>query len=504
MQLLSLLIIPFRFGFAQPTFDAAIVPPRLLWYNVIMNAKQYHKLLQDLCQIVSEGVHIINADGITIVYNEAMSALEKITREEVLGNPFREVFSNIPEDESTVTRALKHQLETKSQTQTYLNKYGKEITTINSTVPVFDDSGSLIAAIEVSRDITNIKTLSNAILDLRGGSRSSGAPEKSDALKHYTFRDIIGKSPSFANAARRAKQAAKSSATVLIYGETGTGKELFAQSVHYESARKRQPFLAQNCAALPESLLEGILFGTVKGGFTGAIDRQGLFEQASGGTLLLDEISAMPYALQSKLLRVLQENYIRRIGATKDIPVDVRIIATVNEDPKKLVEKGTLRKDLFYRLKVIEIDIPPLRERPDDIPVLAEAFLEKYNRAFDKQVWMLSDSARDALLAHDYPGNVRELENIIMSAVALAGPEHALSREALRVDRESAKPDKKAAGFDSPGGAPLGEYLAGIEKEIILTSLAENGGNISRTAARLGMGRQLLQYKLKKYNATPF
>ena len=465
-----------------------------------MNAKQYHKLLQDLCQAVSEGVHIINADGITIAYNEAMSALEKTRREEVLGNPFREVFFNIPEEESTVTRALKHQVETKSKTQTYLNKYGKEITAINSTVPVFDDAGHLIAAIEVSRDITNIKTLSNTILDLQSETRSPGAP-KPTGLKRYTFCDILGKSPRFAHALHRARQAAKSSVTVLIHGETGTGKELFAQGIHHESARGQRPFLAQNCAALPESLLEGILFGTVKGGFTGAIDRQGLFEQANGGTLLLDEISAMPYALQSKLLRVLQESYIRRIGGTKDIPVDVRIIATINEDPQKLIEKGTLRKDLFYRLKVVEIDIPPLRERPEDIPLLAEAFLEKYNEKFDKKVWLLSDAAREKLLSLDYPGNVRELENIIMSAVALAGPEHALSGEALPDSESHAAAGKRPGAPYRPGDAPLGAYLAAIEKDIILTALAENGGNISATAAALGLQRQLFQYKLKKYYA---
>lgn len=177
-------------------------------------------------------------------------------------------------------------------------------------------------------------------------------------------------------ALHRAKKAAENDAAVFIYGETGTGKELFAQSIHTCGKRKDKPFLAQNCAAIPESLLEGILFGTAKGSFTGAVDREGMFEQANGGTLLLDEISAMPYDLQSKLLRVLQEDYIRRVGGMKDIPINVRIIATVNEPPEELIARGSLRKDLFYRLNVVNIKIPALRERLDDIPILAENSLK--------------------------------------------------------------------------------------------------------------------------------
>ena len=195
--------------------------------------------------------------------------------------------------------------------------------------------------------------------------------------------------------------AAKNNASVFIYGETGTGKELFAQSIHYGGSRAGKPFLAQNCAALPESLLEGILFGTAKGGFTGAVDRAGLFEQANGGTLLLDEISAMPYELQSKLLRVLQEDYIRRVGGTKDIPIDVRIIATVNEPAEKLIEEGKLRKDLYYRLNVVGLIIPDLSSRKDDIPVLVERFLEKHDKVFGKELWMVSDRAMKKLMEYN-------------------------------------------------------------------------------------------------------
>jgi len=460
-----------------------------------MKASLYQKLLQDLCQVVSEGVHVVSAEGQTIVYNDAMAAIEDLRREEIIGKPFTETYPKIPADESTFLQAIKYRLPSHNRQQTYQNKHGKEISTVNSTVPVFDYDGNLIAVVEIAKDITDIKTLSNTILEMQNGTNLPYIP-KDNKIKKYLFSDIVGRSRNFLEVLQKAQKASQSSASVLICGETGTGKELFAQSIHFQSSRKGNPFLAQNCAALPESLLEGLLFGTAKGGFTGAVDRQGLFEQADGGTLLLDEISAMPYAIQSKLLRVLQENYVRRIGGTKDIPVDVRVIATLNECPDTLIESGRLRKDLYYRLKVIELLIPPLRERPDDILVLAESFMDKYNEKYDKQIWMLSDEAKKKLLAHDFPGNVRELENIIMSAIALSGVEHVLSENALDV------PEKPGAAEELKGpaeGAALDEYLEAVEKKIIINTLAENGGNISKTAQRLGIQRQALQYKLRKY-----
>lgn len=241
-------------------------------------------------------MHIVDAEGISILYNEEMAKLEKVKVKDVLGKPFRESFSFIPEEESTLFRALTKNEPTLKKQQTYLNIYGKKITTVNSTVPIVVD-GKVVAAMEVARDITDIKNMSDTILDLRsveaggGGSRS----RESKGIRRYTFEDIEGRNTNFEEALAKAAKAAKNDVSVLIYGETGTGKELFAQSIHYDGLRRKGPFLAQNCAAIPETLLEGVLFGTAKGGFTGAIDRAGLFEQASGGTLLLDEISAMPY-----------------------------------------------------------------------------------------------------------------------------------------------------------------------------------------------------------------
>ena len=462
-----------------------------------MNAKQYKKILLALTQIVDEGIHIVDKDGCSIAYNSAIADLEKVNVEDVLGKQFRKVFSHIPESESTLLRALKKGEPTASQQQTYLNQYAKEVTTVNTTTPVFDDDGSVIAAIETAKDITDIKRLSNTILELQGDSIMPHKVKKS-GIKKYTFDDIIGENRDFKEVVDLARRAADSEASVFIYGETGTGKELFAQSIHYGGARSEKPFLAQNCAALPESLLEGILFGTAKGGFTGAVDRAGLFEQANGGTLLLDEVSAMPYELQSKLLRVLQEDYIRRVGGTKDIPVDVRIIATVNEPISDLLGSGRLRRDLYYRLSIVNVNLIPLRERRDDIPILVDHFIKKHNARFGKEVWIVADAAMEKLMAHDYPGNVRELENIIMAAVSLSGKDHVITEKSINVQNNLQSEKAEKSTFD-PKECSLDEYFERTEIAILKDTMARHSGNISRAAAELGIKRQTLQHKLKKY-----
>ena len=467
-----------------------------------MNAKEYQALLRAAAEALGGGMHIVNADGITILYNEEMAKLEKTQIKNVIGKPFREVFSNIPEEESTLMRALKERKATKNQQQTYLNEFGKEISTVNSTVPIIVD-GKVIAAMEVARDITDIKNMSDTILDLQS-DLTANRPAREKGIRKYTFDDIIGENRKFEETIVRARKASRNDTSVMLYGETGVGKELFAQSIHYDGLRKNSPFLAQNCAAIPESLLEGMLFGTAKGGFTGAEDRAGLFEQANGGTLLLDEVSAMPIGLQGKLLRVLQEEYIRRVGGTKDIPIDVRIISTINEPAKDLIANGALRQDLYYRLGTLSITIPPLRDRKDDIPLLINSFLKKYNERFGKEIWMISDGAETKLMKYDYPGNIRELENIIMAAVSMAEEgQHVLTDRDIEIgggysEAADASGSHAAGSFVETGGS-LADYLSGIEETVIRQHLTANDGNVSKTAKELGMLRQNLQHKIKKY-----
>ena len=465
-----------------------------------MKAEHYKQILDELIELIDEGVYIVDREGVGIHYNKAMANMEKVNISDVLGKKFHEAFPDFNMGESTMFKAISKNAPTLKKQQTYKNLYGKEITTVNSTIPIIVD-GETVAAVEVAKDITSIRQMSDTLLELREGTMESGASQQAPkGIKRYTFNDIHGQNPQFTQVVERARKAADNDASVFIYGETGTGKELFAQSIHFGGVRAEKPFLAQNCAAIPETLLEGILFGTAKGSFTGAVDRAGLFEQANGGTLLLDEISAMPYDLQSKLLRVLQEGYVRRVGDAKDRPVNVRIISTVNEPPEELIEQGKLRKDLYYRLNVINISIPALRERLDDIPVLTEAFLEKHNQRFGKELWMVTDGAIKKLKHYDYPGNVRELENIIEQAVSMADREHALTEKNLNMPITARKVRNPQISYDHL--QPLDEYMTAVEAKIIREAIMASEGNISKAAEGLKIKRQTLQHKLKKYHIT--
>jgi arginine utilization regulatory protein len=318
-----------------------------------------------------------------------------------------------------------------------------------------------------------------------------------------TFDSVTGYSTSFLKAIETAKKASKSQSTVLIYGETGTGKEVFAKCIHNESKRRDNPFIAVNCAALPEGLLEGILFGTVKGGFTGALNRPGLFEQASGGTLLLDEINSMSITLQAKLLRVLQEGYLRRVGDIKDIAVDVRIIATTNEDPQIAIKNGALRKDLFYRLSVVNISIPTLKERKDDIPLFVKEFVRRYNESLSKSVWEISNEVYEAFMSYEWPGNVRELKNYIEGAMNMVN-EHILKAEHFTPQVQelifNTNKSKTSLNYEYDFNLSIDEYIDNMEKTIIVKALLQAENNISEAARLLKIKRQTLQHKMRKYN----
>ena len=460
-----------------------------------MDEQGYRAIIETLIELIGEGVYIVDDDGVGLFYNKQMAETEKINVEDVIGKKFNLAFPGVSLNQSTMYQALRKGISTRNKQQSYTNLYGKEVTTVNSTAPV-TVAGHTVAAIEVANDITNIRSLSDTILQLRE-DKLPQQKEPKVRIRRYSFADIYGQNPELQKVIDRAKRATENDASVFIYGETGTGKELFAQSIHYGSSRRDKPFLAQNCAALPESLLEGILFGTAKGGFTGAVDRAGLFEQANGGTLLLDEISAMPYELQSKLLRVLQERYIRRVGGTRDIPIDVRIIATVNESPQMLMDEGKLRKDLYYRLNVVGLSIPPLRARRDDIPILVDAILAKYDKQYGKEVWMVSDQAMKKLTQYGYPGNVRELENILAQSVAMADSEHVLTARLLQMPSNMNGLAQDVERWNRKD--PLNEYLANLEREIIREVMISESGNVSRAAEALQIKRQTLQHKLKKY-----
>ena len=296
------------------------------------------------------------------------------------------------------------------------------------------------------------------------------------------------------------KKVSPAQSSVLITGESGTGKELAARAIHQSSLRFDKPFVSINCAAMPAELLESELFGHVKGSFTGAVvNKKGLFETAHGGTLLLDEIGEMPVGMQAKLLRALQERSIRRIGGLDEIQVDVRLICTTNRDLEAMVDSGEFREDLFYRINVIRIHIAPLRERPDDIPLLAEHFLGRLNGEMGKSIKSVSREGIRLLREHRWPGNIRELENVIERAVALETSEMIMPEHFSVIAAAPTGPAPPVPGEIPEEGFVIEDYLRDIEKRFISQALSQAGGNMTRAAVLLGMSFRSFRYYVKKY-----
>jgi len=316
---------------------------------------------------------------------------------------------------------------------------------------------------------------------------------RSEVIGRYRFDNIVGKSPQMQKIFELVEAVADTKATILITGESGTGKELIAKAIHYNSSRRERPFIRINCAALPEGLVESELFGHEKGSFTGAIRQsRGRFELADKGTLLLDEVSEISLHLQAKLLRVLQEKEFERVGSGIPIQVDVRIIATSNRDLRKLIEKGKFREDLFYRLNVVPIHIPPLRERKEDIPALAQHFLEKYNLENNRQIEGISQKVYEMFMEYSWPGNVRELENYIERAVVTAKGKILTPRD---FPKELTLGRIRVPGEEIEVGSTIYE----AERKLILKTLRAQGGNRTRTAEVLGISTRTLRNKLHEY-----
>jgi len=304
----------------------------------------------------------------------------------------------------------------------------------------------------------------------------------------FAFEGIIGRNTGLKGVLSLAERVALTDVSVLIMGESGTGKELLAKAIHYSGARRNGPFIAVNCAAIPETLLESELFGHKKGTFTGALnDRKGLFESANGGSIFLDEIADISLPMQAKLLRVLQEREVRRVGEALPRPVDVRVISATNKEMQKEVEAGRFREDLYYRLNVVPLTIPPLRERRGDIPLLARHFLERAYKQHGGKPLQLSAGAMKRLMEYDWPGNVRELENTVERATVLA--------DGAEIDSGDLGLPQFTTRTLFESGITLDEF----ERRLVLKTLDEVGGNRTRAAERLGVSVRWIQYRLKEW-----
>lgn len=449
--------------------------------------------------VIDEGVHVVDQSGVTVLYNAQAGQSDGLTPDEVIGRHLLEVFPSLNEATSTLLKVLTTGQPILNQEQTFTNYKGSLVTTINSTFPILHD-GKLVGAIEVSKDVTRVRELSERVAGLQAEllrkRRRRGAPVNT---ARYTIDDLVGDHPRMRAVKERALKAARSNSPVLVYGETGTGKELLVHAIHHASDRRAQPLVAQNCAALPEGLLESILFGTVKGSFTGAEDRPGLFELADGGTLYLDEINSMNLALQAKLLRVLQDGRVRRVGDTTERQVDVRVIASTNEDPLVAIEQKRLRQDLYYRINVVYLELPALRDRRSDIPLLIDHFLLEHSQRLGLSERRLSPPVERFFQHYAWPGNVRELEHAIEAALQMApGAEVTLADLPPHLQRAVAGLEEAPAAAPLPvSPRELRKSLTHLEREAVERTLRECNWNLSQAARLLGLPRQTLQYRIK-------
>ncbi|GAB4286727.1 MAG: sigma-54-dependent Fis family transcriptional regulator [Deferrisomatales bacterium] len=471
----------------------------------------------DVLRVLDEGVVITDATGRIMFMNDAHVKIDGVDPARALGSRPEDIW-DVTDETSVILACLRTAEPVVNRHLVYKTYLGRTANTISSAFPLFDHAG-LVGAVAFVREYN---LMEETITSICARGLSTGRRPKGNGTR-FSFGDIIGDDPSFLEAVKTAKMAALTPSPIMIHGETGTGKELFAQSIHNFGPRKERPYVAINCAAIPENLLEGILFGTVKGAFTGAVDRPGLFEKATGGTLFLDEVNSMPVGLQAKLLRVIQEKRVRRVGSLDEREVDVKVVSSVNEPPHRAVDAGRLRLDLFYRLGVVLLHVPPLRDRRGDIPVLTRFFLERCSAELGRKAAGISEEVRRLFLTYPWPGNVRELEHVIEGAINILGerreiavadlPPHVFPatppsplpspqapEAALPAPRWTPVPaGPPPAPADPPPLADLPAFQAAQERRALEQALAATRGNLSRAGKLLGMSRQRLTYRLKKH-----
>lgn len=416
----------------------------------------------------------------------------------IVGKNIFKLIKGLKKSESTFYRVFKTEEPVFDQVQTFINYENKRVTGVSNVFPLKKGS-KVIGAVEILSSINDYGNLHAKIINQF--KKKNIVKESRDNGTIFNIDSIIGSSSKINEMKDKLYIISNSNSPVLITGETGTGKELVAQSIHnLDFERKEFPFIALNCAAIPSDLLESTLFGTIEGGFTGAKNKTGLFELADKGTLLLDEINSMEYNLQAKLLRVLQTNEIRRVGDDKVIKLNVRIIATSNVNMLEAVKENKIRKDLYYRLNVMNIEIPPLRDRKDDIVDLAKYFLKTYSVELDKKVSHFSDECLDRLKCYNWPGNVRELKYLIENLVSFATDDKITCNNLSdKLKNEIIKSDFFNE-INLNEGKSFSELVSEYEIEIIKSAMIKSNGNQAKAARILSIPRQTLFNKIKKYN----
>jgi arginine utilization regulatory protein len=450
-----------------------------------------------------DGITIIDTSGdilFSVKFNPVFHPDQKDDFEDVVGKNLSEVFPNINDQNSTLIKAMELGMPIYSRRQGVMDRSGNTVYTKNISLPI-KANDRIIGSIEISKDLGKQKQAPGSVvmMDPEQFKQFQNVDKKLYSNRaHYHLDDIITANKEILDQKDFIHKIKDSSAPVFIYGETGTGKELFAHAIHNASSRAAQPFITQNCAAIPDNLLESLLFGTTKGSFTGAYDNPGLFELAEGGSLFLDEINSMPIYLQSKLLRVLQDGFVRRLGDKSERRVDVRVISAANLHPRECLKIGQIRQDLYYRLSVLTLKMIPLRERPEDIQILLNFFINRYNLSLRKNIKMVSKEVYEYFKDHSWPGNVRELQHLIEYAMNIAdSSENTIRMEHIASRAEEITEDSK---FDQMQITPLNQILESVERDMIERAVTLTKGNVSKAARLLEIPRQTLQNKLKKYN----
>ncbi len=428
---------------------------------------------------INEGVFTVDLNWKIIDFNRAAASITGVARHKAIGRYCYDIFrANICENACALKRTLADGKPVVNVTTQIVNCAGEKIPIRISAALLKDSRGEVIGGVETFQDITQIEQL------------------KKELENRYTFEDIIGRSATMRNLFRILPQIAESDSTVLVEGESGTGKELFARAIHNLSHRKKKPFVAINCAALPDTLLESELFGYEAGAFTDARKgKPGRFAIADGGTIFLDEIGDISSAMQSRLLRVLQEKTFEPLGSVKSVKVDTRILAATNKNLNSMMRSGKFREDLYYRIQVIRLKVPILKDRREDIPLLIDHLVSKFSRLKGKNIIGVSDRVRGLLMEYDYPGNVRELENIIEHATVLCNGE--------LISMEHLPPELRPKAYSAMDEYRSYTDLRSMERMLIEEALRRHNGNRKLAAKDLGIDTSTLYRKIKNLNLSP-
>lgn len=432
-----------------------------------------HDQIRMILDSVADGVFTVSPDFIITSFNRAAQEITGVPLEEAMGKPCCEVFrADICEGACALKETIRTGKPVVNKTVYILKANGARTPISVSAAALKDGKGKLKGGVETFRDLTLVETL------------------RKEVERSYTFEDMLSRSLKMRDIFTILPDVAISDSTILIQGESGTGKELLAKAIHNLSSRKSNPFIAVNCAAIPDSLLESELFGYKTGAFTDAKkDKPGRFAQAKGGTIFLDEIGDITPALQVRLLRVLQEKFYEPLGATMPEQTDARVVAATNRDLQDLVSKGEFREDLFYRIQVFRLSLPPLRERKEDVPMLSQHFIDRFNLVKGKDITGLSQEALKSFMEYDWPGNIRELENAI---------EHAFILCHGGLIQMNHLPEPLKSSTEVPGRLPSNATLEEIEARVIREALARNNGKKNDTARELGIHKTTLWRKLKR------